>query len=97
MTARKPIEDHSAETRHALLEQRLESMDRKLADLSEKLDTKYAQSTELALVRLELSEIRKACVTHDQFSPVKTIVYSAVGIILTGVVVALLTLVVVTK
>ncbi len=90
----------SHETELALFKQSLDNITSKLSSIEIQLETKYAQSTDLALVRVdiasvrnEISELRKTSVTQDQYWPVKVAVYGAIGLILSGAVGAILTLI----
>ena len=78
----------------ALVKQELHQINGKLSNISSDLEKKYAQSTELALVRIEMAEMRKASVTQDQFWPIRTLVYGAVGIMLITLVGAIVGLVI---
>lgn len=63
-------------------------------ELSEmKVDIKYIQR-DLGEIKQALKENNDKFVTQDEFEPIKKIVYGLVGLILTGVVGALLTLII---
>lgn len=83
----------SHQTELALVKQKLDGITIKLSSIEQQLESKYAQATELSLVRQEISELRRNAVTHDQFWPVKILVFGATGIILTTVVGAIVALV----
>lgn len=51
-------------------------------------------TTTLQFIKQEILNMRKVYVTKDQFTPVKAIVYGGVGVILVGVLSAVLTLVI---
>lgn len=90
-----PAQDRvSQATQMALVKQELHQISGKLSSIENQLESKYAQQTELALVRIDISEARRSFVTQDQFWPVKVIVYAAVSIILTTVLGAIVALVV---
>jgi len=65
-------------------------------DIKDKLDNKYATKEEVTLVIKSIDDMintRSMLVTKEQFSGVKTVVYGMVGLILTAVVIAIMTLV----
>jgi hypothetical protein len=63
-------------------------------ELSEmKVDIKYIQR-DLGEIKTSLKENNDKFVTQDEFEPIRKIVYGLVGLILTGVVGALLTLII---
>lgn len=80
----------SRATEIALVKQALVNISSKLNSIEQQLETKYAQATELALVRLEISELRRSSVTQDQFGPIRMAVYGAIGLILTGSLIAIM-------
>lgn len=88
---KRPISD---ETKMALLQEKLDTISGKLSKIEDSLETKYAQATELALVRLALAEMEKKFVSQDKFRPVSIIVYGACSLILTTVLGALVALVI---
>lgn len=83
----------SQATEMALVKQALKQITDTLAAIQASLETKYTQATETALLRLEISELRKSMVTQDQYWPVKVLVLGASGIILTGALGSILTLI----
>lgn len=85
----------SQATEMALVKQELHQINGKLTNISSDLEKKYAQSTELALVRIEIAELRKVAVSQDQFWPIRTLVYGATGIMLVAIVGALVGLVII--
>ena len=91
MAARKTA---SHETELALVKQELNAISGKLKSIEQQLETRYAQATELALVRLEIAEMRRSSVTQDQYWPVKMLVFGAAAVILTSALGALLALVI---
>jgi hypothetical protein len=84
----------SQATETALIKQELHQINAKLSNISNDLEKKYAQQTELALVRLDIAEHRSVYVSQDQFWPVKVLVYGATALILTTVIGAIVALVV---
>lgn len=84
----------SQATQFALVKQKLDDVSLKLSSLEHSLETKYVQATELALIRIAMAELEKKMVTQDQFWPIKTLIYGAVGLVLTAIVVAIVGLVV---
>ena len=57
------------------------------------MKSRFASVTEMQQLRIEITELRSQIVTHDQFWPIKTAVYGAVGLILMGAVGSILALV----
>ena len=84
----------SQATEMALVKQELHQINGKLTTILSDLDRKYAQQTELALVRIELGELRRVAVTQDQHWPVKMLVFGYTSLLLVTVVGAIAALVI---
>ena len=57
------------------------------------MKSRFASASEMQQLRTEIIELRSESVTNDQFWPIKTAVYGAVGLILMGAVGSILALV----
>lgn len=74
----------SQATQFALVKQKLDAVSDKLSSLENSLETKYAQQTELALVRIAIAALEVKMVTKEQFWPVRVLVFGAAGFMLLG-------------
>ena len=90
----------TAATKAALMQRDIDTIKRDVADIKANIANQYVQTHQLELIRLSITEqgikiadmrrVQDANVTHKDFWPVKMIVYGMVGLILTAVIVALL-------
>ena len=82
-------ESHFTEEDRALIIKLSVQLERAIADIAE-IKSKYERREEDFVTKNDINNF----VTQDQFSPVKKLVYGATGLILTGVVSALIYLVI---
>lgn len=88
--ARKPI---SNETEMALINQKLDAVLKKTTEIEAELKSQAIDVSAIALIRLELANVRLTMVTQDQYWPVKMAVYGFIGMILTGAIGSILALI----
>jgi hypothetical protein len=94
MMARLPV---SQETRDALLDTELKYIGARLANVEKSISQISTDAKAYAVIQFDVAALQekvKNCVTRDQFSPIRNIVYGAVAVILTTVLGAIIALVV---
>ena len=86
---------YTEETKSALLQRDVDTIKSDVKSIKDSLLTQYVQSVEMKAVQIAIAKLEITSVTQEQFKPVRVIVYGMVGLILTSVVGAMLTVVLV--
>ncbi len=77
------------------LDERTASILEDLAEIKKELANKYVSKDTFETIKDTVQNMPEVYVTKDEFAPVRKIVYGLVGLVLTGVVAAILALVIV--
>jgi hypothetical protein len=77
----------------AIIKVKLDALLSQVSKLERDMDSRFAAAADLAQLRKEFSDLVSTSVTQDQFWPIKTAVYGAIGLVLVGALGSILALI----